>query len=187
MRHHKVYKPTYNTHHMTLGTIKDFVGGIANTADGFHESAEERSATLSERHRIDMTSDNWFSKSIRPLITIWTGLIWGTVTLVAIFKGGVDWEIYGIASAPFTTCIAWYFESRKREKMAAQNAKVAAENAKANIEIQKMQTKHELKQERKEARHERKLTRRRRRRQDDEDYDQNPTEILISLENENSE
>lgn len=117
----------------------------AEIADDFHESAEERQATLSKRHMLDMNSDNPLSKSIRPIVTIWTGLIWGVITLLAIVRGEVDWEIYGIASSPFVTCISWYFESRRREKIAAQNAQ-------ANIRIERIRTRHEIRQERRESR-----------------------------------
>jgi hypothetical protein len=145
--------------------MKDFIKNIslgANIADELTESSEERQAVLSARHAADMNSDSALSKAIRPLSTLWTGLIWGVVTLIAIIRGSVEWEVYGIASGPFITCISWYFESRKREK-------IAAENARANVEIEKLKVRHDVRQDRKEARHERKLERRHERGQDKND------------------
>ena len=129
--------------------IKNLIEGV-KAVDKFHESAQERQQTLSERHKVDMTSDSWFAKSVRPLITLFTGLIWGIVSVVMLIKyyhtgfSSEEWTAitayYGLVSAPFTTCIAWYFESRKREKMEAQKLKVATANAKANIQVEKIHT-----------------------------------------------
>ncbi len=141
------------------------VTGVSKEANNFIETSEERQKTLDGRHVRDMTSDNWFSKSVRPIVTIWTGLIWGVTTLVMLLKfykegfASEDWTtvtaFYGLVSTPFTTCIAWYFESRKREKMAAQNAK-------ANIIIEKTKLKEEAKKERRLNREQRREERKQR-------------------------
>jgi hypothetical protein len=136
--------------------IKDLLKALptgGKIVDDLTESGEERQAVLSERHRLDMNSDNPLSKSIRPIATLWTGLIWGVVTLIAIVRGSVDWDIYAIASGPFVTCISFYFESRKREKMAAQNAQ-------ANVQMENLKLKHDQKIERKEVRQDRRNARR---------------------------
>lgn len=177
--------------------MKNLIEGLkegANIVDGFHESAEERQQTLSARHKVDMTSDSWFAKSVRPIVTMFTGLIWGIVSVVMLIKyfregfSSDEWTAitayYGLVSAPFTTCIAWYFESRKREKMEAQKLKTATANAEANIKVEELRTRAEIKQTRKEARHERRLERRKQRRQDTDDYDSDPTELLKTIENE---
>lgn len=148
-----------------LKNVISSITGAAKEVNSFIETPEERQKTLDGRHKRDMTSDNWFSKSVRPIVTIWTGLIWGVVTLVMLLKfyregfASEDWTtvtaFYGLVSAPFTTCIAWYFESRKREKMAAQNAK-------ANIIIEKTKLKEEAKKERRLNREQRREKRKQR-------------------------
>ncbi len=147
-----------------LDLIKN-ITGAASKVDDFTESGEERQKALSERHVTDMNSDSWFSKSIRPLVTLWTGLIWGITTIVMLWKffkegfASEDWTtivaFYGLTSTPFTTCIAWYFESRKREKLAAQNSK-------ANVKLKELETKERIRQERQEAKEEKRRLRRER-------------------------
>lgn len=144
--------------------VKDLIGGVLGVADSagdFIETSEERSEALNKRHLVDMNSDNRLSKAIRPIVTIFSGVVWGFVTVWAMVQGSVNWEVYGIASSPFLSCIGWYFESRKREKIAAQNVK-------GNIELEKLRVKSDLRNESKSLKAEIRSERRKERKQERE-------------------
>ena len=131
-------------------------------ADQLIETGQDRQQTLSDRHKADMNSDNWLSKSIRPLsLLILLGLEIVLVILSAFGKT-VDVAITTQVGVLLTSAFGFYFSSRKAEKVAAQNAK-------ANLQVEKLKTRHQLRRERKEARHERKMERRRERNQDKQD------------------
>jgi len=132
---------------------------VANVADEYVETGQERQATLTSRHLADMQSDNWLAKAIRPLSLL---LLLSTVVLMSIlssFGYEADPIIFGELSVLLGSAFGFYFDSRKREKIASQKAKAA-------IEIQKMKTKQEIKKERKMLRQDRRRKRRERRDQD---------------------
>lgn len=145
--------------------MKNLVGVASKAldfADDSTESAEERQATLSKRHASDMSSDSWLSKAIRPVSLLW---LFALETLIIIldatgYKIDTDTKIQ--VGVLLFGAFGFYFQSRKAEKVAAQNAK-------ANIEIEKLKTKQALKLEKKEANHEKWLERRKERKQDKED------------------
>lgn len=134
----------------------------AAVADKFHESGQERQATLTERHKNDMLSDNWLSKSIRPLSVLVLLSVVCIMGLGSLFGLKPDPVIMGELIALLMTAFGFYFQSRKNEK-------VAAENAKANIELEKIKVKASTKIEKKEAKRERRNARRAERKQDKED------------------
>lgn len=158
---------------------------IVDSVDQVIETSGERQNTLTERHANDMKSDNWLSKSIRPLSVLVLLLVICFIAILSAFDYHVDVIIYGELSAIFMTALGFYFNSKKAERVMAQKAKISIENVKANVELKKLKAKHEIKKERKQLRHERRLQRRKRRNQDDEDYDKDPTDLLIEIENEN--
>lgn len=135
---------------------------VSEAVDDLTESAEERQTALSGRHTVDMNSDNWLSKSIRPLVLLVLLLLQVIIVVLSAFQFHVDVAIVAQHGVLLSGAFGFYFSSRKAEKVAAQNAK-------ANIEIEKLKTRHQLRQERKEARQERRLERRRERKQDKED------------------
>jgi len=141
--------------------IKNLVKG-AEIVDGFTESSEERQATLSERHTMDMSSDSWLSKSIRPLVLVVLLILQVLIVVLSAFGLHVDIAIITQHGVLLTGAFSFYFNSRKAEKVAAQNAK-------ANIQLEKIRTKHNQKIERKEASQDRRSTRRFERKQDTED------------------
>ena len=99
------------------------LGKGMNFVDDSTESAEERQKTLSDRHANDMQSDNWLSKSIRPLaLLILLGL---QIVIVALSAFGyhVDMAIVVQHGTLLMTAFGFYFSSRKAEKIAAQRAK----------------------------------------------------------------
>ena len=116
---------------------KDVIDSVGNAIDKLHTSAEEKELVKAEiektilnferdlqkevtaRWEADMNSDNWLSKSIRPLslafllivLTLFTLIDFGFVDL-DIKDSWIDlWQILSI------TCFAAYFGSRGFEKV----------------------------------------------------------------------
>lgn len=106
--------------------------------DKFTESSQERQKTLSDRHSADMGSDNWLSKSIRPLVLLTLLFLQVLIVVLSAFGKHVDIAIVSQHGVLLTGAFSFYFSSRKAEKVAAQNAK-------ANIELEKIKTKHDNK------------------------------------------
>jgi len=134
----------------------------AQVVDGFTESGEERQTTLSERHAQDMASDSLLSKSIRPLVLVVLLILQVLIVVLSAFGLHVDIAIVTQHGVLLTGAFSFYFNSRKAEKVAAQNAK-------ANIQLEKIRTRHDHKIERKQIRQERRNARRAERKQEKED------------------
>lgn len=130
--------------------------------DKFHLSEQEKQEQLSSRHERDMNSDNWLSKSIRPLVLLILLGLEILIVLLSAFGYSVDQAIIVQIGVLLSGAFGFYFSSRKSEKVAAQNAK-------ANVEMERMRTKHDMKMERKELKASRKAARRSERIQESED------------------
>tara|TARA_R110000751_G_scaffold180853_1_gene287200 strand:- start:2483 stop:2905 length:423 start_codon:yes stop_codon:yes gene_type:complete len=116
--------------------------------DNIHYSSSEKDESINKRHEVDMNSDSWSSKTIRPFTLVFLLLC------QAVLIGG--W-LYGIKPDNFLTgqigtllfgAFSFYFNSKKGER-------IAEKNAKANIEIVKMEMEITKKKERSERRLER--------------------------------
>ena len=106
-----------------------------------------------------MGSDNLLSKSIRPLSLLVLLLIEIGIVAASAFGAHVDPIIVGQVGVLLSGAFGFYFNSRKAEKVAAQNTR-------ANIQLEKIRTKHDQKQERRQSRRERRADRREERDQD---------------------
>lgn len=125
------------------------------------ETEKDRQATLTGRLQIDMNSDSWFAKSIRPLVTILTGAVWSFVTIYITFLLAdptltLDWTLiatyYGSVTATFGTCIGFYFKSRRDEKIASRNADAHIKKMEAETRLEEMKTKSTIKKNRRQGR-----------------------------------
>ena len=114
-------------------------------------SEQERAEVLTRRLEIDANSDNQLAKMIRPLITLITCAVWLFVHIAAVFKE-VPSEVMYSADAAFMTCIGFYFDARRREKIATRKAMAAVKIDKQRAKI-----------ERADARVQRRLLRRKKR------------------------
>jgi len=128
--------------------VEKIVDKVANTVDENILTEEERAEILTKRLEIDANSDNRLAKMIRPLITLVACAVWVFVHCVAVFRE-VPSEVMYSADAAFMTCIGFYFDARRREKVAQRKAMAA-------IQIDKQRAKIE----RQEARVRRRLLRR---------------------------
>ena len=125
-----------------LGTIfsggaKDLVEGVGGVIDNLHTSKEEKleaekkikdmimgyeaemQKQVSERWKVDMNSDSWLSKNIRPLVLIF--LCVSTVLLIFIDAGVIHFEVKAswvdLLQLVLITVIGAYFGGRSLEKV----------------------------------------------------------------------
>ena len=125
-----------------LGTIfssgaTELVKGVGGIIDNLHTSKEEKLAAeqkvkelissyeiemeknITERWKMDMASDSWLSKNIRPLVLIF--LVVSTVLLVFIDAGVIAFEVKAswvdLLQLVLITVIGAYFGGRSLEKV----------------------------------------------------------------------
>jgi hypothetical protein len=134
----------------------DIVDDVLETVDDNIYSRAEHEADITARHLADVKSDNWFSKTIRPLITLWAMAIntfiwvWAIVTqtwpdpTMTITAGGV-----------LTSAIGFYFYSKKTERVVAKKAAAAIQIVKMEAKLANKKERQKLREEKREARKER--------------------------------
>ena len=147
----------HNTNIMSILDGIEVVGNsiekVGNAIDQNVESEEERQAMLTERLRIDMASDSWLSKNIRPVITLACFVLQLIVFVAIFFKIEVPAEVSISVSGLLATCIGFYFNSRRNEKIAGRKT-IAA------IRIEELKLKSTIKETKKDNRVARKAKRR---------------------------
>ena len=119
------------------GGAADLVKGVGGVIDNLHTSEEERLAAeqkikelvsnyevemekqITERWKMDMGSESWLSKNIRPLVLIF--LVVSTVLLVFIDAGVIAFEVKAswvdLLQLVLITVIGAYFGGRSLEKV----------------------------------------------------------------------
>jgi cation transport ATPase len=116
---------------------KELVDSVGNAIDKIHTSAEEKELIKAEinkkifdfesnlqqevtkRWEADMKSDNWLSKSIRPLVLAW--LVVSTTILIFIDAGVITFVVEDkwtdLLQLVLITVIGAYFGGRSYEKI----------------------------------------------------------------------
>ena len=116
------------------GELINKVGGVI---DNLHTSAEEKAAAekqikdmilgyeaemqkqVTERWKLDMNSDSWLSKNIRPLVLIF--LVICTMLLIFIDAGFINFDVkdsyVDLLQLVLITVIGAYFGGRSLEKV----------------------------------------------------------------------
>ena len=119
------------------GGAKELVEGVGGVIDDLHTSKEEKleaekkikdmimgyeaemQKQVTERWSMDMKSDSWLSKNIRPLVLIF--LVVSTVLLVFIDAGVIAFEVKAswvdLLQLVLITVIGAYFGGRSLEKV----------------------------------------------------------------------
>jgi hypothetical protein len=119
------------------GGAAELIKGIGGVVDNLHTSKEEKLAAelkikqlvsdyevemeknITERWKMDMASDSWLSKNIRPLVLIF--LVVSTVLLVFIDAGVIAFEVKAswvdLLQLVLITVIGAYFGGRSLEKV----------------------------------------------------------------------
>ena len=122
---------------LTGGGAKDLVEGVGGVIDNLHTSEEEKleanqkikelvsnyevemEKTITERWKVDMNSDSWLSKNIRPMVLIF--LVVATVLMIFIDAGVIAFEVkdtwVDLLQLVLITVIGAYFGGRSLEKV----------------------------------------------------------------------
>ena len=115
----------------------ELVKGVGGVIDNLHTSDEEKLAAeqkiqelianyevemekqISERWKVDMQSDSWLSKNIRPMVLIF--LVVATVLMIFIDAGVIAFEVKAswvdLLQLVLITVIGAYFGGRSLEKV----------------------------------------------------------------------
>ena len=119
------------------GGAADLVKNVGGVIDNLHTSKEEKleaerqikdmimgyeaemQKQVTERWKVDMASDSWLSKNIRPLVLIF--LCVSTVLLIFIDAGAIKFEVkdtwVDLLQLVLITVIGAYFGGRSLEKV----------------------------------------------------------------------
>ena len=119
------------------GGAADLVKGVGGVIDNLHTSAEEKldaerkikdmimgyeaemQKQVTERWKLDMNSDSWLSKNIRPLVLVF--LVVATVLLIFIDAGVISFQVQDkwtdLLQLVLITVIGAYFGGRSLEKV----------------------------------------------------------------------
>tara|TARA_B110001454_G_C12511792_1_gene347146 strand:- start:279 stop:701 length:423 start_codon:yes stop_codon:yes gene_type:complete len=109
--------------------------------DDVHYSSEEKDKSINKRHEVDMNSDSWLSRNIRPLTLLFLLLCEAALIIGSMFDIKPDVVLTGQIGTLLFGAFSFYFNSKKGER-------IAEKNAKANIEIVKMEMENNKKKER---------------------------------------
>ena len=118
------------------GGAAELVKGVGGVIDSLHTSDEEKLAAelkvkelvssyeiemeknITERWKMDMQSDSWLSKNIRPLVLVF--LVVATVLLIFIDAGAINFTVQDkwtdLLQLVLITVIGAYFGGRSLEK-----------------------------------------------------------------------
>ena len=119
------------------GGAADLVKSVGGVIDSLHTSDEEKLAAeqkvkelvssyeiemeknITERWKMDMQSDSWLSKNIRPLVLVF--LVVATVLLIFIDAGAISFTVQDkwtdLLQLVLITVIGAYFGGRSLEKV----------------------------------------------------------------------
>ena len=119
------------------GGAADLIKNVGGVIDNLHTSKEEKLAAelkikdmimgyeaemqkqVTERWKVDMNSDSWLSKNIRPLVLVF--LVVATVLLIFIDAGVISFKVQDkwtdLLQLVLITVIGAYFGGRSLEKV----------------------------------------------------------------------
>ena len=119
------------------GGAADLIKNVGGVIDNLHTSKEEKLAAelkikdmimgyeaemqkqVTERWKMDMNSDSWLSKNIRPLVLVF--LVTATVLLIFIDAGTISFKVQDkwtdLLQLVLITVIGAYFGGRSLEKV----------------------------------------------------------------------
>jgi len=119
------------------GGAAELVKGVGGVIDNLHTSKEEKleaerkikelvsnyeiemEKNITERWKMDMQSDSWLSKNIRPLVLVF--LVVSTVLLIFIDAGAINFTVQDkwtdLLQLVLITVIGAYFGGRSLEKV----------------------------------------------------------------------
>tara|TARA_R110002020_G_scaffold189352_2_gene388308 strand:- start:991 stop:1410 length:420 start_codon:yes stop_codon:yes gene_type:complete len=125
---------------MKLKDVTKLINVGGKVVDDVHYSSEEKDKSTNNRHKIDMGSDSWLSKNIRPITLLFLLLCQSSIIVGWCFGVKPDNVLTGEIGTLLFGAFSFYFNSKKGER-------IAEKNANANIEIVKMEMKMNEKKE----------------------------------------
>ncbi len=128
---------------MSILDIGNVVDKVGKAVDNNTESGEERQQQLSNRHAVDMASDNLLSKIVRPITLWYLGLLEGIIVIASVCGVVIDIAIVSQVGLLFGSAVGFYFHSKKGER-------IADKNASANMKLKAIELKHAEKMERRQ-------------------------------------
>lgn len=97
--------------------IGDIVKTGAELVDNVHTSQEEELEFIENMHSVDMKSDSWLSKNIRPMFLVFTILGWLLASVLSSVDVPVDKELIVVLERWGEFAILFYFGARGWEKV----------------------------------------------------------------------
>ncbi|KKM85617.1 hypothetical protein LCGC14_1287250 [marine sediment metagenome] len=134
-----------------LDEIMGSIDKVASVVDENIFTEQERAEILTQRLEIDANSDNQLAKMIRPIVTLITCAVWVFVHIASVFHK-ISPEVLYSCDAAFMTCIGFYFDSRRREKINQRKIIAAIKIEKEKLSQQRIQNRREARLERIRAR-----------------------------------
>ena len=123
------------------------IDNVGGKVDEHIFTEQERADMLTKRLEIDANSDNQLAKMIRPLITLIACATWVFIHCVSVFHEVPSEAMYS-SDAVFMTCIGFYFDSRRREKITQRKTIAAIKIEKEKVQQEKIKSRREARLER---------------------------------------
>lgn len=112
-----------------ISEVGDIVKTGAELVDNIHTSQEEELAFIENMHSVDMKSDSWLSKNIRPLFLVFAILGWTLASILSSAGHAVDPELIVVLERWGEFAITFYFGARGWEKVERTKMKRAVQSA----------------------------------------------------------
>jgi len=141
---------------MDIDKVLEGIDKVGEIVDDSFESEQERQETLTERQRIDLSSPYKLPHLIRPVITLWSMLVWNVSVVWSLAVTQPDPYVLAATSGILASCVGWYFDSRRREKIADKKMQseqaVMQDKTKAAIKLELIKTRADIRAERRASR-----------------------------------
>jgi len=141
---------------MDIDKVLEGIDKVGEIVDDSFESEQERQETLTERQRIDLSSPYKLPHLIRPVITLWSMLVWNVSVVWSLAVTQPDPYVLAATSGILASCVGWYFDSRRREKIADKKMKseqaIMQDKTKAAIKLELIKTRADIRAERRASR-----------------------------------
>lgn len=107
-----------------MSALNETIKETGNVADKLTTTQEEYNDQISDRHKNDMHSDNWLSKSIRPITLLWLlSLFTWSLVYTQVTDKEPNLTFINLLSSLLTTAIMFYFGSKAAERISTIIAK----------------------------------------------------------------
>lgn len=102
-----------------MNKIKEVIDSVGSNADNLTTTRHEEEQERSDRHALDMASDSFLSKSIRPFVLIFLLLLFSALSLVDMLTDyKINDSFLSIIKNWGDLVFMFYFASRGVEKIA---------------------------------------------------------------------